>query len=41
MYIYIYVYVIIMILPCAKDFYPNAFARQRAKTKVIIQDVAE
>ena len=32
------------IFPCAKKknmFYPNAFSRQQAKTKAIIQDVAE
>ena len=35
MYIYIYIF------PCATSFYPNAFSRQQAKPKVIIQDVAE
>ena len=28
-------------LPCARSVYPNAFSRQQANPKVIIQDVAE
>ena len=39
MYVYIYIY--IYILPCAISFYPNAFSRQQAKPKFIIQDVAK
>ena len=45
--IYIYIYiererdVYTCIFPCAKSVYPNAFSRQHAKPKVIIQDVAE
>ena len=41
MFICIYIYIYIYILPCATSFDPNAFSRQQAKTKVIIQDVAE
>ena len=33
--------IIMIILPCAKSVYPNAFSRQQATPKVIIQDVAE
>ena len=41
MHMYMYMYMYICLLPCAKSCYPNAFSRQQAKPKVIIQDVAE
>ena len=39
--VYICIYIYIHILPCATSVCPNAFSRQQAKPKVIIQDVAE